>query len=179
MTVISHHPQRLALLVPDQFAKRHARLVARVHSLHGTLSSALLSLGHDVVDVMRPRDPVVRVRETGSHSEVCRAARAPHRRPPPGRILCRAELSHHRSVPAQLLKIVVESRVLSAHPTKRRLEAMTPATGSVTASGPRIPPRRRMRSPRDIRGMTVSPSVSRSGSAAGQTLFPGDVLDGL
>lgn len=66
---VSYDPQHLALLVPNQFVERNARLVLVVRGLDGPERRSLRCLGHDVIDVKRPRDPIVRVREAGPDSE--------------------------------------------------------------------------------------------------------------
>jgi len=61
---------------------RHSRLVIVVRGLDGPERRSLRRLGHDVIDVMRPRDPGVRVREAGSHSKARGLARTAERRTP-------------------------------------------------------------------------------------------------
>jgi hypothetical protein len=92
---------------------RHSRLVIVVRGLDGPERGSLRRLGHDVIDVMRPRDPGVRVREAGSHSKARGLARTAERRMPLCCILGGVEPGHQWPVPSQIVEIVLDSLVLS------------------------------------------------------------------
>src|ERR1019366_9020855 len=67
--VVSHDPEHLALLLADQLVERDARLVA-VRGLQGSAGCPLVCFGHLVIDVMRPRDPLVPVRQPSANPQL-------------------------------------------------------------------------------------------------------------
>jgi hypothetical protein len=95
--VVSHNLEHLALLLPDQLVKWDTRLVV-VYGLDGAASCPVLCLGQFVIDVVHPRNPLVRVSQASADPKSSGTASTAHYRPPCRSFRARAELAHHRSV---------------------------------------------------------------------------------
>jgi len=114
------NPEHLALLFADELVEGETWLVA-IRGLHSPACGAFCCLGHHVVNVVHPRDPIVRVGEAGANPQSRRAAGAADISPPGSGILGRVEPGYDRPVPSQFLKVTLDDRVLGAHGTKPRL----------------------------------------------------------
>jgi hypothetical protein len=58
----AHDPEHLALLFADEIVEGHSRLVVGISGFDGSPGGALGRLYHYVVNMIDPRDPVVRIR---------------------------------------------------------------------------------------------------------------------
>ena len=95
--VVLHNLEHLALLFPDQLVERDTRLVG-VCGLDGSARCPFPCFGQYVIDVVHPRDPLVRVGQASADPKSSGAASTAHYGPPCRSFLARAELAHHRSV---------------------------------------------------------------------------------
>lgn len=115
--VVSHNAEHLALLFPDQLVKRDARLVV-VCGLDGAARCPFLCLGQFVIDVVGPRDPLVRVGQASADPKSSGTASTAHYRSPCRSFLARAELAHHRSVAPKYVYLARDGCVLVTHVTR-------------------------------------------------------------
>ena len=90
------NPEHLALLFADELVEGERWLVA-VRGLDSPACGAFCCLGHYVVNVVHPRDPIVRIGEAGANPQ----SRRPADISPPGSgILGSVEPGYYRPVPS-------------------------------------------------------------------------------
>jgi len=98
------NPEHLALLLADELVEGEAWLAA-VRGPHSLACGAFCSLGHDVVNVVHPDDPIVRVGEAGANPESRRAADTADVSPPGSGILKQRVLRSHGDGQAKGLEL--------------------------------------------------------------------------
>jgi hypothetical protein len=118
--VVSYDPEHLALFLSDQLMKRDTRLTV-VRGVDGTASCPIPCFGQYVIDVKRPRHPLVCVGQAGADAQPSSSARATHRRPPRRGLFARAEPGHDRSITPQHVNMKRDRCVLGTHVTKAKL----------------------------------------------------------
>jgi len=91
--------EHLALLFADELVEGERWLVA-VRGLDSPACGAFCCLGHYVVNVVHPRDPIVRIGEAGANPQSRRAEGAADIIPPGSGILGSVEPCYYRPVPS-------------------------------------------------------------------------------
>jgi hypothetical protein len=93
------NPEHLALLFADELVEWETWLVV-VRGLDSPACGAFCCLGHHMVNVIHPRDPIVRGGEAGANPQSRRPAGTADISPPGSGILGSVEPGYYRPVPS-------------------------------------------------------------------------------
>jgi hypothetical protein len=114
LAIVPDDVKHLSLLLTDQFVERDARLTV-VRGLNSSPRCPFACFGELMVDVLRPRDSLVGVRQAGADAQSGSAAGTAHHCPPLCGFLARAEPCDHRPVAPQHVHLARDGRVLGTH----------------------------------------------------------------